>query len=263
MQSEERFIIVYKAACDFLNRMTPHGIDLGRYYVGDNKDYNSLNDIFFRFIVSAQNYQSMPNVIGFEKRKEAIKELLYNFDYNKIKDVSANELYYSFRERFQINSADSKRNSWYKWSCSIVDSAKFISEFSDVKDFKSFVNRFDYNVSTRMALPLLISTKIKGIGFALACDTLKELGFTDYPKPDTHLREVFVSTNLSDKDDYSIFEAITKMAKASKRIDNDVTPYKVDKVFWLICSGKYYLEKPTEITVKGMKKELIELINSL
>ena len=57
-----------------------------------------------------------------------------------------------------------------------------MSNFTDVDDFRSFVTQFDYNKPTRMALPLLISTKISGIGFALACDCLKELGFLSYPK---------------------------------------------------------------------------------
>ena len=80
------------------------------------------------------------------------------------------DLYQRFRKEFHVTSTDSKRNSWYKWSHSIVDAAKFMNEFSDVSDFEKFVGTFDYNVATRMALPLLISTKISGVGFALACD---------------------------------------------------------------------------------------------
>ena len=72
-----------------------------------------------------------------------------------------------------------------------------MSNFKDADDFRGFVAQFDYNRPTRMALPLLISTKIRGIGFALACDTLKELGFLSYPKPDVHLIEVFSKLGLS------------------------------------------------------------------
>ena len=46
-----------------------------------------------------------------------------------------------------------------------------------------------------------------------------------------------------------------------KSLNNDATPYRVDKVFWLICSGNYYNENPP-IRIKGQKKELIDyLIN--
>ena len=57
-----------------------------------------------------------------------------------------------FRREFNVTSTDSKRNSWYKWSHSLVDAAEFTNEFVDVADFEEFVRRFDYNVSTRMAL---------------------------------------------------------------------------------------------------------------
>ena len=139
-------------------------------------------------IHSAQNYQRMPNVIKFQERREKIKNILFDFDVKKIVETyEIEELYRIFRKEFNITSADNKFNSWHKWSKSIIDSAKFLSEFKNVDDFKGFVGQFDYNVHTRMALPLLISEKISGMGFALACDFLKELGYINYPKPDVQL----------------------------------------------------------------------------
>lgn len=260
---EEKNIRIYTAAYKFLEEMTPAGIDLEKYFHGDNRSYQSLRDIYIQIIHSAQNYQIMPNVISFVNRKEQMEEILDGFDFSRIAEYSVNDLYYKFRKEFNVKSIDSKRNSWYKWSHSVVDAAKFMSEFSDVADFEEFVRRFDYNVATRMALPLLISTKISGIGFALACDLLKELGFASYPKPDTHMIDVFSSVGLSGKDAYSNFEAITRMADYCKKIDAGITPYKVDKVFWLICSGRFYLEKPEEVRVHGKKKELINHLNDL
>ena len=89
---------------------------------------------------------------------------------------------------------------------------------------------------------------------------LKELGFTRYPKPDVHLKEVFSKLGLSDNDPISTFEAIVRMSDICKDIDEFVTPYKVDKIIWLICSGKYYLEKPV-LKQPGRKKEFIELMS--
>ena len=260
---EKKNIIIYQSAYDYLREVTPAGIDLEKYFLGDSRDYKSLRDIYIRIIESAQNYQSMPNVIGFGKRKDKIEEILFGFDYSHIQELSVEDLYQRFRKEFHVTSTDSKRNSWYKWSHSIVDAAKFMNEFSDVSDFEKFVGTFDYNVATRMALPLLISTKISGVGFALACDLLKELGFTSYPKPDVHMMDVFSGVGLSERDAYSTFEAITRMANFSKKVDDEATPYKVDKVFWLICSGKYYLEKPDEIRIHGQKRELIEYLNEI
>ena len=248
--------MIYNAARDYLDSIKPKGVDLEEYYRGDRRDYSSLTDVFIQLIASAQNYQRMPNVIKFNERRDRIAELTSGFDYQLIKDVSPDDLYQTFRSEFNPGGADSNRNCWHKWSKSVVDSAKFVSEFSDVDDFEEFVNRFSYNVSTRMALPLLISQKISGIGFALACDALKELGFTNYPKPDVHLMDVFSALGLSEDNPISTFEAIVRMSDHCKAVNSDVTPYKVDKIFWLICSGRFYLEKPP-ITLGRHKSEFI------
>ena len=130
--------------------MTPEGIDLKKYFLGDSRNYESLRDIYIQIIQSAQNSQSMPRVIAFTKRKEQIGNILYDFDYSQIQNLSVDDLYQRFRKEFNVTSADSKRNLWYKWSHSVVDAAKFISDFLNVEDFENFVERFDYNVSTRM-----------------------------------------------------------------------------------------------------------------
>lgn len=253
----DRNVLIYSAAREYLDNIKPLGVSLDKYFLGDSRDFSSLKDIYIQFIRSAQNYQSMPKVIKFDERKERISELTCGLDYQQIKDISPEELYQSLRREFNAGGADSNYNCWHKWSKSVVDSAKFISDFSDVRDFVEFVSRFDYNVSTRMALPLLISTKISGVGFALACDTLKELGFTNYSKPDVHMMDVFSAFGLSEHEPVSTFEAIVRMSERCKTIDAEVSPYKVDKVFWLICSGRFYLEDP-EINIGRHKKLFIE-----
>lgn len=255
----EKNITIYQAAFKYLQQIKPEGVCLEKYFYGDNRDYKSLEEVFRRFILSAQNYQRMPNVITFEKRESEISKILFGYDIIKVSELSEEQLYRQFRNRFNITTPDSKKNSWYKWSCSIVDSAKFIREFKSAVDFDKFVKRFDYNASSRLALPLLIQSRIRGIGFALACDLLKELGYTNYPKPDVHLIDVFSAIGLSDDNPISVFDAIERMAEDCKMVDKDVTPYRVDKVFWLICSGYYYNENPP-IRIKGHKQELIDYL---
>ena len=261
IDDKSRYINVYKQGEEYLQKITPSDVVLEKYYLGDQRDYQTLDDIFVQFIHSAQNYQRMPNVIAFDKRKEEIGEILCGFNHKEVSEMNPDNLYRIFRENFKITSADSKQNSWYKWSNAVVDSAKFLRDFNDPEDFERFVGLFGYNVHTSMALPLLISHKISGIGFALACDLLKELGFTRYPKPDVHLIDVFHNLGLSDKDQISTFEAIVRMANYCQEDGDDTaTPYKVDKIFWLICSVRFYLEKPKEISVGSHKKAFIEMM---
>ena len=259
---KERNIRIYQAAYQYLTRIKPEGVRLEEYFYGDNRDYQSLKEVFIRFIMSAQNYQRMPNVIAFDKRETEIAEILWDYDIQKVSVMSADNLYRCFRDRFHVTTPDSRRNSWYKWSCSVIDSARFVSGFKDAADFDEFVKRFDYNASSRMALPLLIQSRIRGIGFALACDLLKELGYTNYPKPDVHMIDVFHALGLCENDPISAFEAIERMADDCRSFDQNITPYRVDKVFWLICSGYYYNEKPP-VRIKGQKKELIDYLKQM
>jgi hypothetical protein len=84
-----------------------------------------------------------------------------------------------------------------------------------------------------------LKEEILGFGFALACDFLKEIGFMEYGKPDVWLRKIFVSLELCPPEatDNELLKAIIRVAQNS-----GVTPYKVDKVFWLIGSGNFYME---------------------
>lgn len=243
---------LYSFAKEYLLRMLPESLspsDLDKYFIGDNCEAASLKDVYLQIIGSAQNYQSMPNVIKFADRKDTIGDLLFDYDYHKVKDIDPEELYKKFRKTFHVTSTDCKRNSWYKWSCSIVDAACFIDEFKDINDFRNFVKQFDYNTATRIALPLLISTRIKGVGFALACDLLKELGYLNYPKPDIHMMDICESLGLSSRDPISVFEAIVKAAD-----EGNTTPYELDKILWLICSGNFYLDG---VKASGHKKDFI------
>ena len=242
---KDKMIYTYTTAYQYLLNMLPDELsesELQKYFIGDRRDFASIQDIYEQFIHSAQNYQAMPNSIKYDSRRSQIKELLCDFDVNQIKQMDVDVLYHAFREEFEVTSKDSKRNSWWKWSRSCVEAADFMSNFTDADDFRKFVYQFDYNKLTRMALPLLISTKISGIGFALACDCLKELGFLNYPKPDVHLIEVFSQIGLSEDDPISVFESIVEMVDVCNEVDSEVTPYKIDKIIWLICSGKFYLD---------------------
>jgi thermostable 8-oxoguanine DNA glycosylase len=83
----------------------------------------------------------------------------------------------------------------------------------------------------------LVSQEVRGLGFALACDYLKELGYVNFAKPDVHLRDIFCRLGLctTEADDYTLFKAIVRIAKHA-----EVPAYRVDKLFWLIGNGNFY-----------------------
>ena len=72
-----------------------------------------------------------------------------------------------------------------------------------------------------------------------------------------HIKEIFQELGLCPwgTSDYEVFKAVARVARSV-----GVTPYNVDKLFWLIGSGNFY-ENP-EIGINGKigrrKKQFIE-----
>jgi hypothetical protein len=150
------------------------------------------------------------------------------------------------------------RSIWPRYCRSILSGAGFLSRFSSAEDFYEWVDFFDEDERSRPALPLLLAQEIEGIGFALACNFLKELGYENFSKPDVHVKDIFWALGLSPwgTTDYEVFRAVARVARNA-----GVTPYNVDKLFWLIGSGNFY-EDPhigNRGRIGSKKKEFIEV----
>lgn len=77
--------------------------------------------------------------------------------------------------------------------------------------------------------------ELHGFGFALSCDFLKECGYTNYPKPDVHVIEILRGPGFVRTDSQiEAFDAVTQMARQS-----GTSPVIVDKVLWILGSGKF------------------------
>lgn len=254
----DRMKYIYKSAKIFLLDISSNELEekeINRYF-NIVKSFKSKNDILYRLLLSLQNRQMSKNVIGLEKeeRKKSFQKIL--FDYDSIKILNAydeNSLLKEFSNYFKIKNIDSNNNLWRLYSKSVISASKFIIKFKDIKDFDNFVNVFKYNEMSSAALPMLLEKEIIGLGFPLACDFLKELGYCEYPKPDVHIKDIFVAFGLCDNNDYSAYKAVIEMAK----VVND-SPYNVDKLFWLIGSGNFYLHN---INIGRNKEKFINLIN--
>lgn len=222
-------------------------------HLSTTSKFENLNDANHRLIKSLGNRQMMPNVIKFKEREREFNEILFNFDPWKIlkKYPCEDKILEVFKKKFMINNADSKRSLWRTFSKGIISGSRFIGSFKDKKDFEKFVDSFKLNKYTRASLPMILDKEITGFGFALACDFLKELGYRDYPKPDVHLKKIFHDLNLvNNKEDYEVYKEIISM---SESIGKDA--YTIDKIFWLISSGDFYLD---EIKITGKREEFIE-----
>ena len=231
---------IYNNAYKFLMEICPKEINNINIYFDVKKNFKSKNDILYRLLLSLQNRQMSSNVIGLEKkdRKDIFNKILYGYDSKKIlSSYNANSLLEIFDKNFVIKNKESKNNLWRLYAKSVISACQFIDKFENEKDFDNFVKIFSYNSLSSAALPMLLEKEIIGLGFPLACDFLKELGFNEYPKADVHIKDIFVAFDLCDNNDYSVYKAVIEMANVVNE-----TPYKVDKIFWLIGSGNFYLD---------------------
>ena len=149
------------------------------------------------------------------------------------------------------------RSIWPRYCRTILSSARFLVQFDSANDFYEWVDLFDEDERARAALPLLLDQEIEGFGFALACDFVMGLGYEDFSKPDVHIKEIFQELGLCPwgSSDYEVFKAVARVARNA-----GVTPYNVDRLFWLIGSG-YIHEEPhlgTVGKISSRKKDFIE-----
>ena len=243
MEKLQKYIEVYKYAKEFLGRIVDNNPKLNREilfkHLHDKSKFNNLSDANRRLIESLSNRNMMSSVINFLSKENVIKPILYDYNPKNITKnyLSSDELFIKFRTKFEIKNVDSKRNLWRKFSDGIISGSKFLASFNDESDFDNFVRTFSFNKFTKAALPMLLASEIDGFGFALACDFLKELGYRDYPKPDVHLIKIFYELGLCETSNpYDVYKSIIEM---SDIVGDDA--YTVDKTFWLISSGRFYL----------------------
>lgn len=242
---------LYKSAVDFLlsfDGMTQ--ADLDSHLTSEHEKPKDLKIIYRRLCESAQNRQMSPKVIGNSIGGiDNLKKVLHDFDPHKVAEVYSKTgtvpLLTDIKEKLKPNGQfrTTTKSLWTQFAKSVIDSAHFLKSFDTADDFYEWANFFASDTRAKPALPLMISIEITGIGFPLACDFLKELGYVEYGKPDVHLKDIFKALKIIDdidknatKQDYATLKAIDRIAKA-----NNVTPYSVDKVFWLIGSGNFYV----------------------
>lgn len=255
---------LYKQAKDFL--LSQEGInksDLEQHMEPELHKPNDFNKIYQRLCESAQNRQMSTNVIGNSiGGVEKLGKVLFDFDPHKV----ANKYLRTDKERLfadiELNlkptgqMRNSSRSLWPQFCQSVIDSAHFLKTFKSPDKFYEWADFFAQDNRAKPALPWLISNEITGIGFALACDFLKELGYNQYGKPDVQLKDIFGAIGLLNgpiqKQDLETLKVIDRIASA-----NNVTPYMVDKVFWLIGSGDFYR---TGKTIQQGKNDFIKQI---
>lgn len=223
--------------------------------------------LYQRILESAQNANMKAGVIGRAiGGVDKLALVLANFDPNAVLtkygddwSLIFDEIVNKLKPRGQLRRTP--RSIWPHYCQTVLSAANFVEQFASADDFFRWIDFFDRDERARASLPMLLSHEIKGFGFALSCDFLKELGYVNFPKPDVHLRDIFTALELCKErdDDYQLFKAIVRVASHA-----NVTPYNADKVFWLIGSGYFYddFNIGTKGRIGNHKKEFIDFARS-
>jgi len=209
----------------------------------DSLHASSLATIFCRLLESAQNRGMSSGVVGGAIGGVAkLGDILCAFDPAEVSRKYGSDwirVLDDIEQRLQPRGKfrRTRRSIWPLFCRTITSGALFLSQFHSADEFYGWVNVFAKDDRVRPALPMLLSLEIEGFGFPLACDFLKELGYLDFGKPDVHVKAIFKMLGLiaKDADDYRVFKAITRVA-----YNQGVSPYNVDKLFWLVGSGFLY-----------------------
>jgi len=243
----ERDRKAYDLAWRYLLHLPSAGVseELLQHYLNppSNRDTpNAMADVFRRLLESAQNRGMMATVIGGSiGGVGTLGPILGGFSPTSAiqRFASPEEFLNAIKQELRpVGKFRRGRGSlWPLFARAVLSGAQFLGQFASGPEFIEWVRVFDADGRKRAALPMLLSQEIDGFGFALACDFLKELGFVNFAKPDVHVKAVVRGLRLSSKtaNDYAVFKAVVRIASNCGK-----TPYAVDKLFWLVGSGRFY-----------------------
>lgn len=202
---------------------------------------DNLSEVYRAILGSAKNRQQFPNAIG---DLEKLHGVLHGFDPHSVnRSYRTWEDVLSEIEEQDIDTPaaidwENESSAWVQLSKTAISAASFLKQFEDIGEYEAFVESFRENEYTLYALPLVLEQRIHGFGFTLACDFLKENGHPEFVKPDVHIKDIFEGIGrVNREDNFEVFLEVVRFAEAI-----DEVPYRVDKLFWLVGGGNFYLD---------------------
>jgi hypothetical protein len=223
---------------------------------------SQLNQIFKQYLLSALNTRNRNIIINSIGGFENLGGVVFGFDPKKTL------AFYGDDAEKVVNAINPSgifnrcpNSLMYRYSRTIIDVSKFLSKFESANEFHHYCSLFYEREELRSALPLIIKEQIFGLGLALSSDALKEIGYVKFSKPDTIIRKVLTGigycTNAAS--DFEIQQKFDSLAKL-----NSVSPYAMDKVWWLTCA-KYTMYHHASlkrgVAVPSATKKFIAYLN--
>lgn len=239
-------------------------------------------EMMIQFARSLQNSGQMIRSIRFDERerRDALDDLTCGFNPNEFLRAykDADGFYDALYEKYsksrwtqaKYDGGDQKYpTNLKKYAQGLYSAAEFLAESDSVDSINQAIvigNDDFLRSEENVVVPFeRMREKIKYLGEALSYDFLKECGCLYLAKPDTHLKKVFGDLKITNDDECYHDKTINPLVRTVSRFaallnENggpyaEVTPYKIDKMIWLVCTGNFYL---AENGIHGYRDMLIQ-----
>lgn len=261
MTAKEKNCFIYKNAIDYLwehsQGLTQEILDS---YLDDNRKA-TMNEVFEVAVYSFRDWNPQFGKSGITEHEEEIKSLFEDFDlqyFNQnIRTLPDDELDTLFKKAF-----GGSNNAYKKVKENVCCTAAFLSEFKNVTEMYAYFDSFDSTKKEeRDKLIQIIANKVKWWGTALVPNWLKDIGMSNYSKPDDHVKFIISKLGLSSDNEYDVIEAVFNMAEDYKSVDTQASAFKLDRILWLIGSGNFYNHKGI-VSFNGNRSEFVETVKS-
>ena len=245
----------------------------------DKLGRNSVESVFAQMAFHAQNATLISNIVNFESNIDFLKRVLCDFkpekfltEYEEKVESVVEALRYAANNPEGLKWNDKKNKTARKdslitgYAQALIECAGYLSE---CRDREAVLNKLKSSYKDETDYKKLIETFHEKIphrySIALTCDFLKEFDeeFSFLCKPDVHIKDTLCVLLNKEENYYRTakreYECIGEMQELVKLINvgeaKKITVYQLDRMIWLICSEKFFLDG-----VRSAKSEYLNKI---
>lgn len=245
----------------------------------DKLGRNSVESVFVQMAFHAQNATLISNIVNFEINIDFLKRVLCDFkpekfltEYEEKVESVVEALRYAANNPEGLKWNDKKNKTARKdslitgYAQALIECARYLSK---CRDREAVLNKLKSSYKGETDYKKLIETFHEKIphrySIALTCDFLKEFDeeFSFLCKPDVHIKDTLCVLLNKEENYYRTakreYECIGEMQELVKLINageaKKITVYQLDRMIWLICSEKFFLDD-----VRSAKSEYLSKV---
>ena len=216
---------------------------------------SSLDEAFSRGVASINDAdkRSLANPISSRKRKAVIDKVLCDLSLQEVRKKYNGNFEKLWHDLCNAVGAEVKpNNAWYKFAKNIISIVNFLSEFNDIDDLYALLENA-VSEEDKIKLANYIASKIDWWGFPMANNWIKDMGMTDFSKPDRHVTAIIDDIYQTGENSENVFMKVREVA-----YECNVTPFTLDRVLYLVGSGEFYSHPTIKRSYNGEETEFIE-----